>query len=595
MPSLAAKSENKISSNDAADPVKQVQLLMERRIRNLEKRKGKLDNYRLDVKNGKELNEDQKIAVSKYEEVDSQLNLMRDLYKSSQTVIQESTRQQKKLAKREHLERQQHEIQRLQEAFIFRHILSFFENEDVRNDFLNGANGAVQLTSEQLSQLDQFYKLISPGLPTEQADVTNYFHALAENFIFLVEGKNKEIVGTTYKVLQDLLLSIKECEYFSRPSVPVEEDSTSSEDIPEDEIAVNENEENQEEIENVDIVEESQPDEEANIEESMGAVSLTPEPVPCNEVSQYQNGPLQDVLSSQSAFNFLQESQIDLDAPHMDPAVVAVHQMAPPPPASVNFGGNVFANPAPIEEKPLVASENCDLSNHAQVNQVPILPAAIPRTVAPVLSSVQLNSQQEFDPSHPIPTQTFTNQSFAVMQNMILPQAYVPVTMHHGPMPHIAPVAVVPGLSSTVNSGTASVPMPVSASSSVAPIADDEDSVEQKTEPEEILKPSEDTPVNEMDSNSVNNNERNGENNYNSYRGNGFRRGRGRGNNGYFRGRSNYNGRGGYQNHYYDRNGYNGNFRRGNNRGPRGNGNNRGRGNYRAQTSQTSHQQQTQQ
>ena len=39
MPSLAAKSENKISNADAADPVKQVQLLMEKRIRNLEKRK----------------------------------------------------------------------------------------------------------------------------------------------------------------------------------------------------------------------------------------------------------------------------------------------------------------------------------------------------------------------------------------------------------------------------------------------------------------------------------------------------------------------------------------------------------------------------
>ncbi|GBL99471.1 hypothetical protein AVEN_25164-1 [Araneus ventricosus] len=101
------------------------------------------------------------------------------------------------LMKKEQLERQQHEIQRLQEAFIYYHILSCFQNEDVRSDFLNGKNDAVQLTIEQLSQLDQLYKFLGPGLPNERADISNHFHALAENHIFLVEGKNKEIAGTT--------------------------------------------------------------------------------------------------------------------------------------------------------------------------------------------------------------------------------------------------------------------------------------------------------------------------------------------------------------------------------------------------------------
>lgn len=171
----------------------------------------------------------------------------------------------------------------------------------------------------------------------------------------------------------------------------------------------------------------------------------------------------------------------------MDPAVVAVHQMAPPPP-SVGFTGKTYPVSAPVEEKPLVSAEDCDLSsNGPQLNQVPVIPAAIPRTVAPVLSSVQLNSQQEFDPSHPIPTQTFTNQSFAVMQNMILPQAYVPVTMHHAPMPHIAPVPVVPGLSTPVTSGTA-VPMPVTVTPvPTSPAANTEDILEPNSEAEESM------------------------------------------------------------------------------------------------------------
>ena len=172
----------------------------------------------------------------------------------------------------------------------------------------------------------------------------------------------------------------------------------------------------------------------------------------------------------------------------MDPAVVAVHQMAPPPPTSVGFAGKTYSVSSPVEEKPLASVESCDMSNSVtQVNQVPVMPAAIPRTVAPVLSSVQLNSQQEFDPSHPIPTQTFTNQSFAVMQNMILPQAYVPVTMQHAPMPHIAPVAVVPGLSTPATSGAA-VPMPVAVTPvPTSPAANTEDVTEPKIEAEESL------------------------------------------------------------------------------------------------------------
>lgn len=166
----------------------------------------------------------------------------------------------------------------------------------------------------------------------------------------------------------------------------------------------------------------------------------------------------------------------------MDPAVVAVHQMAPPPPPSVGFTGKTYPVSAPVEEKPLASAEDCDMStNGPQVNQAPVMPAAIPRTVDPVLASVQLSSQQEFDPSHPIPTQTFTNQSFAVMQNMILPQAYVPVTMHHPPMPHISPVAVVPGLSTPVTTGTA-VPMPVTVTPvPTSPAANTEDILEQNS------------------------------------------------------------------------------------------------------------------
>lgn len=105
----------------------------------------------------------------------------------------------------------------------------------------------------------------------------------------------------------------------------------------------------------------------------------------------------------------------------MDPAVVAVHQMAPPP------NSNFTISSSYTEEQPQVTQQPIVNGNH-ESDHTPL---------------PQANAQIDFDPSHPIPTQTFTNQSFAVMQNMMLPpQAYVPVTVHHGPP--MAPIAVVP-------------------------------------------------------------------------------------------------------------------------------------------------------
>uniref|UniRef100_A0A2L2XWC5 Caprin-1 n=1 Tax=Parasteatoda tepidariorum TaxID=114398 RepID=A0A2L2XWC5_PARTP len=533
MPSASAKIE-KVTSIEVTDPVKYFSNMLEKRIRNLEKRKIKLDNYRSDVENGKELNEDQKMAVSKYGEVLSCLEMFKELTKSVQGMAQEHARQVKKLAKKEQLERQQHEVQRLQEAFIYSHFLSCFQDEDVRSDFLNGENGAVQLTSEQLSQLDQLFKLIGPRLPTEQSDITSHYHVLAENHIFLVEGKNKEIAGTTYKNLKETLVKIKECGYFSRPTTTVEESEASSDEMP--------NEQTDHEF----VPQENNSVEsDCTIEYAVEPESNVDEQVPVEAPASAQSGPLQEVLEQQGSFNFLQESQIDLDAPHMDPAVVAVHQMAPAP--SANFASSSYPSSPPVEEngKPVNNIESTDAS-------LPQPALNAPQSVPPAL---------DFDPSHPIPTQTFTNQSFAVMQNMIMPQAYVPVTLHHAPLP--TTIAVISAPPTGVHVPVA-VPVP-----EMADLA--------KSDSVQAVNGDEDLSALDIDGN-INGAPDDKNKDYN-YRG-GYRgRGRGRGN--YYRGRANYNSRGGgYQNNYYrDRNGYNDNFRR-NNRG-RGGGNNRGRGNYR--------------
>ena len=68
----------------------------------------------------------------------------------------------KKRAKREKIERQEHEISRVREVLKLQELLSNMGAENVREDFKKGVRGAVVLTDENLQQLDELYKLITP-------------------------------------------------------------------------------------------------------------------------------------------------------------------------------------------------------------------------------------------------------------------------------------------------------------------------------------------------------------------------------------------------------------------------------------------------
>merc|ERR1711881_163033 len=52
--------------------------------------------------------------------------------------------------------------------------------------------------------------------------------------------------------------------------------------------------------------------------------------------------------TQQPSINFLQESQIDMESPHMDPAVVMVHRTAPPPTTSGGVMHQMFIPPTTL-------------------------------------------------------------------------------------------------------------------------------------------------------------------------------------------------------------------------------------------------------
>lgn len=106
MPSAASvKIDKQISSaenaltdtgNSTVTPLRQAITIIEHKIRNLEKRKVKLESYR-DLQNaGKELNSDQKTALAKIDEVVQTLDFARDLYKQFLGIASSSEKEAKK-------------------------------------------------------------------------------------------------------------------------------------------------------------------------------------------------------------------------------------------------------------------------------------------------------------------------------------------------------------------------------------------------------------------------------------------------------------------------------------------------------------------
>ncbi|RZF37873.1 hypothetical protein LSTR_LSTR007726 [Laodelphax striatellus] len=161
MPS-AAKIEKPISTEGSLEPLKQGITIIEHKIRNLEKRKLRLEKYQEVQASGKELNSDQLQAVSKYDEVLQTLEFARDLSKQFHGIVAENAKQQKKQARKEALERTQQDVARVKEILIIQDVLANMGQDNIRDDFLAGNNKACKLSEEVLQQLDDLYTEVSP-------------------------------------------------------------------------------------------------------------------------------------------------------------------------------------------------------------------------------------------------------------------------------------------------------------------------------------------------------------------------------------------------------------------------------------------------
>ncbi|KAF1502317.1 Caprin-2, partial [Eudyptula minor] len=202
-------------------------ICLKHKIRNIEKKKLKLEDYKDRLKKGEALNQDQLEAVEKYDEVVHNLEFAKELQKTFSGLSQDLLKAQKKAQRRESLLKLEAEKKKLRTILQVQYVLQNFTQEHVQKDFKGGVNGAVYLPSKELDYLIRFAKLTCPER-NENLSVEDQMEQSSLYFWDLLEGSEKPVVGTTYKHMKDLLSKLLDSGYFEsiptpRTTVPVKE------------------------------------------------------------------------------------------------------------------------------------------------------------------------------------------------------------------------------------------------------------------------------------------------------------------------------------------------------------------------------------
>jgi len=267
------------------EPIKVVLSALEKKQRNLEKRKLKLKEYEKKMHQGADLNEDQSKAASDLILVENSLSTVADFRKNLVILEQEFTKLSKMDAKRIKIETErqlQVRAAQLSRQFMeVQTILGSF-NDEVRQDFLTGENGACLLSEDDLAKLDQIYTLINPT--DNNNKLSDIVGRCSAHILSLIEERDAIAYDDiTYKDVCDVLSKIKECGYFEKEKVSSaeEDDNQTVQDAFEEESieVVCEKEFSQEEVLENEVSPNLESDSNFSVEEPIDQYEI----VPCDE------------------------------------------------------------------------------------------------------------------------------------------------------------------------------------------------------------------------------------------------------------------------------------------------------------------------
>lgn len=339
------------TSNIFQEPQKIANIIIEKKIRNLEKRKARLIELKASEDKGQQLEAEQKIAVKKLENVVEMIELLKEIGKNVTDSLNDFAKQMKRQQKKEQLEKQsERQHQDLERSKLFlnvEYIASRFSA--AKDDFANGQNGAIKLESNQIEAVEKFVQL----LPLTSYDS---IESVSEKVNNLVDGNKREFIpGVSYNELKDTFVKMIESSYFAimpqvenhdQPTATVEKDETVAPKPATDEI-----------------------------------VTLTDD----SNVEAKENDQTTDSFRPVHLMNqqivFMRNTVVENELQHKDPAVVAV-------------GSSGLTCP-PMQMGPQVSTTGVSADNIVTTD-----------------ASMSNHYSSHMYPAVTIPTQTFTNQNY---------------------------------------------------------------------------------------------------------------------------------------------------------------------------------------
>nr|XP_008115597.2 PREDICTED: caprin-1 isoform X3 [Anolis carolinensis] len=379
------------TSSVQTEAMKQILGVIDKKLRNLEKKKGKLDDYQDRMNKGERLNQDQLDAVSKHQEVSNNLEFAKELQRSFMALSQDIQKTIKKTARREQLMREEAEQKRLKTVLELQFILDKLGDDEVRSDLKQGTNGVPVLTEGELSTLDEFYKLVDPERDMN-VRLSEQYEQASIHLWDLLEGKEKPVCGTTYKALRELIERILQTSYFdsthNHQNGLCEEEEAAPTPAVEDTVAEPEPETTEEytelsEVESTEVVNSLQQQPQATSPPVPDAHTL-PAVAQADPLVRRQR--VQDLMAQmQGPYNFMQDSMLEFENQAIDPAIVSAQPM----------------NPAQNLDMPqMVCSPVHTESRLAQPTQVPVQTEAAQVPLVSSTSEGYTASQSLYQPSH---------------------------------------------------------------------------------------------------------------------------------------------------------------------------------------------------
>uniref|UniRef100_A0AAQ5X2Y7 Cell cycle associated protein 1b n=1 Tax=Amphiprion ocellaris TaxID=80972 RepID=A0AAQ5X2Y7_AMPOC len=307
-----------------SEVLKQVLCVIDKKVRNMEKKKSKLDDYQVRKNKGEGLNQDQLEALAKYQEVMNNLEFARELQKTFIALGQDIQKVVKKSARREQLQREEAEQRRLKTVLELQFLLDRLGEDTVRQDLKQGVGGIPLLTDGDLAAFDEFYKLVGPDRD-QNVRLADQYEDASVHLWDLLEGKDMVVVGTTYKALKETLDQVLLSGYFDR--------------IPSHQNGVCEDEEEEEPAAAAAVAESSEAEEQTvdpgSVQPAAPPVALETHPMnltspvpPTDPMVRKQV--VQDLMAQmQGTYNFMQDSMLEFDGQAIDPAIVSAQPMKP--------------------------------------------------------------------------------------------------------------------------------------------------------------------------------------------------------------------------------------------------------------------------